>query len=549
MKKKNLLRRVLVTSLALSMCIAPTITKASVEKFERISGRNRIETSVNISKNSFENSDNVVIVNGFDFPDALSSGQLATALNAPLLLSSSDKLDTETKSEIERLNPKNVYIVGGEKALNKERIEPEIKSITKNAKIERLAGIDRYDTSVKVMEKTKEFVDSENLLIVSGKNFPDALAAAGYMASHKSVMVLSDGVKYPKSELNEIAIGGKNLLPLNGFTGERISGKDRYETALEIAKKSFTNNDTAILSNANVFADSLSAVSLTKKYNAPIILTSNKNLTKSSKDYLNGLKKVVIVGGKASVQDNILQNKTIEELAIKPSKNDTKQPQNKLYNFEKAVVERVVDGDTIVVKRQNGVSEKIRMVLVNTPETKHPKKGVEYFGKEASAYTKKMLPAGKTVYLEKDVSERDRYSRLLRYVWINEPTSKIDTKVLTNNCFNAMLLANGFAQVSVFPPDVKYVNEFRQIEKTAKDNNVGLWKGGVVDNKTSKKPIKKPSSKQTKPVGRGVIRGNRKSKIYHMPGQASYDKISDKNLVLFETEQDAINAGYRKAKR
>lgn len=424
MKKKNLFKRVLATSLALSMCIAPTITKASVEKFERISGRNRIETSVNISKNSFENSDNVVIANGFDFPDALSSGQLATALNAPLLLSSSDKLDTETKSEIERLNPKNVYIVGGEKALNKERIEPEIKSITKNAKIERLAGIDRYDTSIKVMEKTKEFVDSENLLIVSGKNFPDALAAAGYMASHKSVMVLSDGVKYPKSELNEIAIGGKNLLPLNGFTGERISGKDRYETALEIAKKSFANNDTAILSNANVFADSLSAVSLTKKYNAPIILTSNKNLNKSSKDYLNGLKKIVIVGGKASVEDNILQNKTIEELAVRPSKKDTKQPQKKLYNFEKAVVERVIDGDTIVVKRQNGVSEKIRMVLVNTPETKHPKKGVEYFGKEASAYTKKMLPAGKTVYLEKDVSERDRYSRLLRYVWINEPTSK-----------------------------------------------------------------------------------------------------------------------------
>lgn len=546
MKKKNLMKRVLATSLALSMCIAPTITKASVEKVERISGRNRIETSVNISKSSFESSDNVVIANGFDFPDALSSGQLAAALNAPLLLSSSDKLDTETKSEIERLNPKNVYIVGGEKALNKERIEPEIKSITKNAKIERLAGRDRYDTSVKVMEKTKEFVDPENLLIVSGNNFPDALAAAGYMASHKSVMVLSDGVNYPKSELNEVAIGGKNLLPLNGFTGERISGKDRYETALEIAKKSFTNNDTAILSNANVFADSLSAVSLTKKYNAPIILTSNKNLNKSSKDYLNGLKKIVIVGGKASVEDNILQNKTIEELAVRPSKKDTKQPQKKLYNFEKAVVERVVDGDTIVVKRQNGVSEKIRMVLVNTPETKHPKKGVEYFGKEASAYTKKMLPAGKTVYLEKDVSERDRYSRLLRYVWINEPTSKIDTKVLTNNCFNAMLLANGFAQVSVFPPDVKYVNEFRQIEKTAKDNNVGLWKGGVVDNNTS---TKEPSNEQTKPVDRGVIRGNRKSKIYHMPGQASYDKISDKNLVLFETEQDAINAGYRKAKR
>lgn len=270
-------KKLFAVALTTSMIFQATvISSASNQEVKRIAGKSRIETSVEMSKDVYESSKNVVLASGFNFADALSAGQLASALDAPLLLSSSDKLDDATSNEIIRLNPENVYVIGGEKSLSKLEIEPTIKENIKEVNVERLEGKDRYETSIKVMEKTKNFIEAEDLLIVSGKNFPDALAATSYMVNHNAIMVLSDGNSYPKSNLNEIAIGGTNQLPLNGFDGKRISGADRYQTALEIAKASFNDNDTAIVANANVFADSLSAVSLTKK----IQCANNIDITK-----------------------------------------------------------------------------------------------------------------------------------------------------------------------------------------------------------------------------------------------------------------------------
>ena len=310
----KLLKKVLASTLALSMILPIGVANADKQNTQqeksqqttRISGKDRITTSVEISKSAYTTSENVVLASGFNFADALSAGQLASALNAPLLLSSQDKLDSQTKNEIERLKAKKVYVVGGDNAISKTGIDTTLKS--GNIDVTRLEGQDRYSTSQKVMEKTKEIINPEYLLIASGKNFPDALAATGFFVNHKSVMVLSDGVTYPQSNLQEIAIGGKNQLPLKGFTGKRVSGKDRYETALEIAKLSFDKNNNAILASGQVFADSLSAVSLTKKHNAPIILTQSNSLTENAKKYLNG-KNVFIVGGEKTVVNDILTRK------------------------------------------------------------------------------------------------------------------------------------------------------------------------------------------------------------------------------------------------
>lgn len=317
----KLLKKVLASTLALSMVLPIGVVNADKQntqqqeksqKVTRISGKDRITTSVEISKSAYTTSENVVLASGFNFADALSAGQLASALNAPLLLSSQNKLDSQTKNEIKRLKVKKVYVVGGDNAISKTGIDTTLKS--KNIDVTRLEGQDRYSTSQKVMEKTKEIINPEYLLIASGKNFPDALAATSFFVNHKSVMVLSDGVTYPQSNLQEIAIGGKNQLPLKGFKGRRVSGKDRYETALEIAKLSFDKNNNAILASGQVFADSLSAVSLTKKHNAPIILTQSDNLTENAKKYLNG-KNVFIVGGEKTVVNKILTNITTEERA------------------------------------------------------------------------------------------------------------------------------------------------------------------------------------------------------------------------------------------
>ena len=317
----KLLKKVLASTLALSMILPigvvnadkqNTKNEAKSQQTTRISGKDRITTSVEISKSAYTTSENVVLASGFNFADALSAGQLASALDAPLLLSSQDKLDSQTKNEIERLKAKKVFVVGGDNAISKTGIDTTLKS--EKIYVTRLEGQDRYSTSQKVMEKTKEIINPEYLLIASGKNFPDALAATGFFVNHKSVMVLSDGLTYPQTNLKEIAIGGKNQLPLKGFKGKRVSGKDRYETALEIAKLSFDKNNNAILASGEVFADSLSAVSLTKKHNAPIILTQSDNLTENAKKYLNG-KNVFIVGGEKTVVNKIMTNITTEERA------------------------------------------------------------------------------------------------------------------------------------------------------------------------------------------------------------------------------------------
>lgn len=308
---KNL-KKLTIAALAVACMIPASVSSANVENVTRIAGEDRIATSIEISKEMFNESDNVVLASGFNFADALSAGQLAAALNAPLILSK-DQLDSRTSDEIAKLKPKNMYIVGGENALS-SNIEESVKSVVNDINVERLKGNDRYETSVKVMEKTKEFVDAEYLLIASGKNFPDALSATSFMADHKALMVLSDGNSYPKSNLKEIAIGGVNQLPLNGFTGERIAGNDRYQTALAIAKRSFESNENAILANSKVFADSLSAVSVAKNYKAPIILTDNENLTQSTKSYLENMNSVTIIGGEKSVSSNIFSNPTAEEV-------------------------------------------------------------------------------------------------------------------------------------------------------------------------------------------------------------------------------------------
>ena len=119
---------------------------------------------------------------------------------------------------------------------------------------------------------------------------------------------------------------------------------------------------------------------------------------------------------------------------------------------------RVIDGDTIVLN--NG--EIVRLIGVDTPETKHPRKPVEYYGKEASAFTKKMVE-GKEVRLEYDWQERDKYGRLLAYVYLMDGTF-----------LNEEIVRQGYGYAyTKFP--FKYLELFRKYEQEARENKRGLW--------------------------------------------------------------------------
>lgn len=141
--------------------------------------------------------------------------------------------------------------------------------------------------------------------------------------------------------------------------------------------------------------------------------------------------------------------------------------QVKIELLSKAVVYKTVDGDTIKVifdNPPNGIDKKetIRLLGVDTPETVHPKKPVQYYGKEASNFTKKSL-LNKTVYIAYDFNLRDKYDRLLAYIYTEE-----------GECFNLKLILEGYGYAYVSYP-FQFRKEFVNAQKIAQKKEAGLW--------------------------------------------------------------------------
>jgi len=143
-----------------------------------------------------------------------------------------------------------------------------------------------------------------------------------------------------------------------------------------------------------------------------------------------------------------------------------------LHDYNDILVTRAIDGDTIELADR----ERVRLVGIDTPESRYNAKlardmkssgqdaaTIIAMGKKASDFTK-MLAEGKRVRLEFDIERRDRYGRLLAYVYLPD-----------GRMLNAELLREGYAQVYTFPPNVKYIDKFLRIQREARENNKGLW--------------------------------------------------------------------------
>jgi len=201
-----------------------------------------------------------------------------------------------------------------------------------------------------------------------------------------------------------------------------------------------------------------------------------------------------------------------------------------------AKVVRAIDGDTIELDS----GQKVRYIGVDTPETVSPSKPIQCFGEEASAQNKQLVE-GKTVKLEKDITETDKYGRLLRFVYVD------------GIFVNDFLVREGFAQVSTFPPDVKYQDIFLNSQQLAQQENLGLWSScQSKSNQSGQSSQNQSASAQAGPNG-CTIKGNISTsgeKIYHMPGQKYYTKTvidESRGEKWFCTEADALNAGWRKS--
>ncbi len=187
-----------------------------------------------------------------------------------------------------------------------------------------------------------------------------------------------------------------------------------------------------------------------------------------------------------------------------------------------AMVDRIVDGDTIEVTI-GGQKYTVRYIGIDTPETVHPTRGEEPYGREAKEKNRELVE-GRKARLEKDVSETDRYSRLLRYVYVGDLF------------VNAELVRLGYAQAISYPPDVKYQDLFRRLEKEAREAGMGLW--GLPP--ATPEPL--PSGITVPPGYRYV--GSRNSDKYHYPSCRYAVAINAAERVWFVSAKDAQSGGY-----
>ena len=127
-------------------------------------------------------------------------------------------------------------------------------------------------------------------------------------------------------------------------------------------------------------------------------------------------------------------------------------------------VQRVVDGDTVVV-RAGGRSERVRLIGVDTPETVDPRKPVQCYGPEASAHTKERLAPGTRVTLEPDAEARDKYGRLLAYVYVGGVR------------YDDELLRLGYARLLIIPPNGVHARAMLRAALDARAARRGLWGG------------------------------------------------------------------------
>lgn len=296
------------------------------ENVQRISGENRVQTAIEVSKKMFkEGTNKVVLANQDNYSDVLTAAPFAKANNASLLYVSSNSISKEVMSEIARLKAKEITIIGGEKSVD-EGLKKELEK--RNFKVDRLSGADRYKTSAQIAAK---LIDDKTttLEIASGENYADALSLNNAAEKDKAPILLvrvnaidksvEDVIKSSKASLINIAGREKsvsestkaNIKKISNATVNRIGGADRYETSILLAKYSGAKEVVVVASGEN-FADALVAAPFSAKQKGAILLTNKDKLGQNAEQFIKDTKfnKSYVIGGEKSVSEDVITQLT-----------------------------------------------------------------------------------------------------------------------------------------------------------------------------------------------------------------------------------------------
>lgn len=325
-----------ITLAAVAVCLAATLITAvagavatahAYNGVVRLGGQTRIETAARIADEGWgeEGSESAVICNGFSFADAMAGVPLAAKLDAPVLLTGNTLQDDAVFNELEKIKTKKIYLIGGEGVISADYAA---KLTAKGYAVERISGKDRYSTAVAVAGYMAEMFGSkpESAFIVSGVNFPDALAvspAAGvlgqpilYAAADGSVSEETLGFLADNGVKSVVIAGGTGAVPAAAEehlakagvgTFDRVWGADRYQTALAVNLKYssiLTGKDTALASGAD-FPDALAGGALAAKKAMPVVLMNNISNVDGAYDFIQnrGTETVYVFGLKGALSD------------------------------------------------------------------------------------------------------------------------------------------------------------------------------------------------------------------------------------------------------
>lgn len=340
--KKNLVKCTVALSLATMLSIP---TNGLAYKEVRIGGHDRFDVAINISK-KYENSDTCYLINYLAYPDAIASSNYIKDRNGkhiPIYYTKSDKVDTKTLNHLKTKRYKEIVIFGGEKSVSNKVIQQLQNNGFKVSRSS--AGKNRYDTVNQLLIGSTNYED-ENIILVSGENFADSLIATSLAKKLNCKIIITQNNEIDKTIKNEFfntnkkqrakvnnvyIVGGEKSISKNieqQFSTvakvHRISGRDRYNTSLQLAKE-IGNEKYTIVSGEN-FADNLVAIPYSYTNNSTIVLTSSKSISNNLKSLIKN-KDFTIVGGEKSVPNEILELENKD--SVKPDdKKEQEEPED-----------------------------------------------------------------------------------------------------------------------------------------------------------------------------------------------------------------------------
>jgi putative cell wall-binding protein len=285
----------------------------STVNVDRLSGADRFATAVAASQVEFPSggAGAVVLARVDDYADALVGGPLATQKNAPLLLTTGTTLPAATQAELTRVlaTGGEVYLLGGTSAIPAS-VESQLKAM--GYKTTRLAGSTRYATAVAVADALG---DPASVLLATGANYPDALAAGPAAAHIGGAVLLTGGSVMPSETATYLAAHAKTTYAIGGPaaaaapTAHAIVGADRYATAVAVATTFFTAPTTLGIATGTNFPDALAAGALLAHAGAPLLLTDSGSLPTPTLQYLTSVASSAtsahIFGGTLAVSDSV----------------------------------------------------------------------------------------------------------------------------------------------------------------------------------------------------------------------------------------------------